>query len=131
MVYNVYILSYLFFLCLSNTPYGLLGNRDAHTHESPSILTLETQVLSLEMSSLGIFSDLFHGVCSPLSLGQGIVNCLSICRGNSILLSKVSLLYDRIGKLSSALFLIRLREEDLRQEAWRYCYGDDPFVLRS
>ena len=49
-------------------PKYLLGNRNAHTHKSPSILTLETQVLSLEMSSLGIFSNLFHSVCSPLAL---------------------------------------------------------------
>jgi hypothetical protein len=74
-------------------------------------LTLETQVLSLEMSSLGVFSNLFHGVCSPLSLWQGIVNRLSICWGNSILLSKVSLLYDRIGKLLSALEIMRRKEE--------------------
>ena len=109
----------------------LLGNRNAHTHEPPSILTLETQVLSLQMSSLGIFSNLLHSVCTPLPLRQSIVDCLSICRGNSILLSKVSLLYDRIGKLSSTLFLIRLGEEDLLQEAWRCCYVGDPSVLRS
>jgi len=110
VVYNVYILSYLFFFCLPDTTYGLLRNRDAHTHEPPSILTLETQVLSLEMSSLGVFGNLVHGVCTPLALRQGIVNRLSIRWGNSILLSKVSLLYDRIGKLSSAPLLSRDRD---------------------
>jgi hypothetical protein len=85
---------------------GLLGSRYTHTHEPPPILTLEAQVLSLQMSSLGILGNLSHGVRAPLPLWKSIINCLSVLGGNSVLLSQVSLLYDRIGELACQLLVI-------------------------
>jgi len=80
-------------------PPFLLGVGYRHTHEPSSVLRLETQVLSLEMSGLGVLSNLSHSVLSPLVGWQGIINCLSVFGSNSILLSEISLLDDRIGKL--------------------------------
>lgn len=78
---------------------NLLRVRYRHTHEPSSVLRLEAQVLSLEVSSLGVLSNLSHGVLSPLVGWQGIINCLSVFGSNSILLSEISLLDDRVGKL--------------------------------
>jgi len=78
---------------------NLLRVRYRHTHEPSSVLRLEAQVLSLEMSGLGVLGNLSHGVLSPLVGWQGIVNRLSVFGSNSILLSEISLLDDRVGKL--------------------------------
>lgn len=81
-----------------------------HPHEPSAVLRLEAQVLSLKMSGLGVLSNLSHGVLSPLVGWQGIINCLSVFGSNSILLSEISLLDDRVGKL-----LVRLMSGDKRK----------------
>lgn len=93
--------------CVFVTRLSRRNIRNGHSKEPSSLFTLELEILSLEMSRLGIFFDCFHRHAFSVVFVEQVEDALGVGGGDCALLCEVSLNHHRIRVLYYQPILIQ------------------------